>query len=105
MYEIISESTGTTSEYIKTSNIISVTGEFEKYDIYILIKEPVYHYYNAAISDSAGNPLVKDYLRLYDVPEGTWIMRTIEVPDSESVDHLRLSCPINCEVYVFGYND
>ena len=95
------------NEHAKTSNLITVTGDYEYYDVFIFSVEPLYSYVNIAFGDSEGKVFEKQskWINPNDLTPGEWRMVTMEVPDSETVDNLRLSFPINCEIIVYGYND
>ena len=95
------------NEHARTSNAVSVNGEYEYYDVYIKCIEPLYCYVNAAFGDAEGNVFsgYSKWIPVDELKDGEWRMLTLEVPDEDTVDHLRVSFPKNCEVIIYGYND
>ena len=95
------------------SDDIKISGEFNKYDIFVRCTErdlPPNSYLIAVIADSEGNVVMDGNKPVYvmnNIAEAStyvWHKITIEVPEEVEFDHLRVSMPSDVEsCYIFGY--
>lgn len=91
----------------KATHQILVDDDVKEYHIYVRCPYPPSSYINIAISNADGQALAEDYLDYWswfgsNTERFEWIKFVVEVPESDSVDHLRVSMPSNSECYIFG---
>lgn len=102
---------------VKTSvtNKIAVTGEYEKYDVYVfvpdsaLVRWPTFGLFSESgdlITDENGT-ILSWSIDVENLVKPCWLKITIEVPDLDTFDGVHICGCIgqNSSVYVYGYND
>jgi hypothetical protein len=78
---------------------------FEKYDVYVKVLVPAKSNLHVVVGAEDGTEVEAIYKDLLNLQVDSWVKVTIEMPDSNDADHLRVSLPFDAECYIFGYND
>lgn len=90
----------------KVTEEIAISGEYEKYDIYVRCSEVKDVTLVAAVATTADNKfVVREGINIEDLNAGEWCKLTIEVSEAEEAAYLRATMPVDAECYIFGYND
>ena len=99
------------SEYSKTSEKISITGEYEKYDIFVRPSSGYLCYVNVMLAKADGSigrndGSCRDFLNIPKTDSYAWTKLTIEIPKDVEIDHMCIVISSSvAECYIFGYND
>ena len=89
----------------KVSEEITVTGDFEFYDVYVKKTSATASYAAVVIAGGEENTIFTRALAdLAEVNEGEWCKITIELPELESDAYLLVRMAADSECYVYGYN-
>lgn len=91
-------------EGCKVSEEIPLVEGCGKYDIYYRFTELTDMYTFNVVATSEGKILKSVIKHSLSAEIGEWIMVTIEVPNDETADHLRVRMANCAECYIFGYN-
>ena len=78
---------------------------FDKYDVYVKVLVPAKSNLHVVVGAQDGTEVEAVYKDLLNLQVDSWVKVTIEMPDSNDADHLRVSLPKDAECYIFGYND
>ena len=89
----------------KVSENITVSGDYEYYDVYVKKTASAASHAAVVIAASEGDTILeRELCSLSDVNNGEWRKITIKVPELEGAAYLLIRIPSDAECYVYGYN-
>ena len=95
----------TDDEAVKVSEQITVTGDYDYYDVFV--KKTSEEVVNVAVVIAGGEEntiLERELADLGDVNVGEWCKVTVELPKLDGEAYLLVRMPAASECYVYGYN-
>ena len=93
------------SEGLQVSNEITISSEYNKYDIYVKCTDKSNLKVVAVALDAEDTVLCNASISLASVASGDWCKLTIDLSEIEGAETLLVSMPNGAECYVFGYAD
>lgn len=95
----------TDSTGVKVSEEITVTGDYDYYDVFVKKTSEEASNIAVVIADGEENTiLARELADLGEINVGEWCKITISVPDFENGAYLLVRMPSASECYVYGYN-
>ncbi len=88
----------------KVSEEITVTGDYDYYDVFVKKTEASSKLAVVIASGEGNTILARELADLSNVSDGEWCKITISVPDFENEAYLLVRMPSASECYVYGYN-
>ena len=88
----------------KVSEEITVTGDYDYYDVYVKKSDVSAKLAVVIASGEENTILARELADLSNVSDGEWCKITIFVPDFENEAYLLVRMPSASECYVYGYN-